>query len=232
MLHLSVVQHTQSEWLGGIEDHLEGRGIRFGYHRPFTAGGKLPSVPTIGDGLILLGGGPWGSKTEGRLLPTLDQEVRLARACLMLDKPVVGFGLGAQILSLAADGASAASPLVLKIDTARRTSDDALGGLLPVAFPTVVYMRDLPVPPSYARILAKDSGGRPSVFSVGPKAFGFAGNPGLRRAMVEDLIMESDDTPDDAGPALEAMGDLSVALEDALVPIMSGLIAAFGFKIA
>ena len=46
MLHLSVIQHTQSEWLGGIEDHLEGRGIRFGYHRPFTTGGTLPSVPT------------------------------------------------------------------------------------------------------------------------------------------------------------------------------------------
>ncbi len=232
MLHLSVIQHTQSEWLGGIEDHLEGRGIRFGYHRPFTTGGKLPSVPTIGDGLILLGGGPWGSKTEGSVLPTLEQEVRLARACLMLDKPVIGFGLGAQILALAADGARAASPLVLKIDTATRVEDDALGGLLPGTFPTVVYMRDVPVPPPYARILATDSEGKPSVFSIGPKAFGFAGNPGVRRAMVEDLIMESDDTPEDPGPVLEAMGDLAVALEDALVPIMSGLVAAFGFKIA
>ena len=65
MKHLSVVQHTQSEWLGHIEDHLEGRGIRFGYFRPFTAGGTLPDVMTLGDGLILLGGGPWGRRRPG-----------------------------------------------------------------------------------------------------------------------------------------------------------------------
>lgn len=232
MLHLSVIQHTQSEWLGGIEDHLEGRGIRFGYHRPFTTGGTLPSVPTMGDGLVLLGGGPWGTKTAGRILPTLDAEVRLARACLMLDKPVVGFGLGAQILSIAADGASAEAPLVLRIDTATRVLDDALGGLLPPAFPQVVYMRDEPRPPGYATILARNAGGGPAVFSVGPKAFGFCGNPGVRRAMIEDQIMESDDTPDDTGSVLAALGEQGSAPEDALVPIMAGLVAAFGFRIA
>lgn len=232
MLHLSVIQHTQSEWLGGIEDHLEGRGIRFGYHRPFTTGGTLPSVPTIGDGLVLLGGGPWGSRTAGRLLPTLDAEVRLARACLMLDKPVVGFGLGAQILAIAADGTSAATPLALRIDAAKRVCDDALGGLLPETFPQVVYMRDEPRPPAYATVLARNETGAPAVFSVGPKAFGFLGHPGVRRAMIEDQIMESDDTPGDPGPTLEAMADLSIALEDALVAIMSGLVAAFGFRIA
>lgn len=232
MLHLSIIQHTQSEWLGGIEDHLEGRGIRFGYHRPFTTGGKLPSVPTIGDGLVLLGGGPWGSRSAGRVLPTLDVEVRLARACLMLDKPVLGFGLGAQILSLAADGTSAEAPLSFRLDTATRVRDEALAGLLPKAFPQVVYMRDEPVPPGYATVLARNEAGQPAVFSVAPKALGFAGNPGIRRAMIEDLVMESDDTPEDPAAALEAMGDLSVALEDALVGIMSGLVAAFGFKIA
>lgn len=232
MLHLSIIQHNQSEWLGGIEDHLEGRGIRFGYHRPFTTGGNLPGVPTIGDGLILLGGGPWGSKTEGRLLPTLDAEVRLARACLMLDKPVIGFGLGAQILAIAADGASAASPLDLRIDTLTRATDDAFGGFLPAAIPAVVYMRDQPLPPAYATTLATDAAGRPAIFSIGPKAFGFVANPGIRRAMIEDLIMESDDTPDNPASVLEAMGSLSATLEDALVPIMSGLVAACGLKIA
>ena len=95
MKYLSVIQHTQSEWLGHMEDHLEGRGIRFGYHRPFTTGGTLPQSQTIGDGLILIGGGSWGSITPGHILPTLDAEVRLARACLMLNKPVIGIGLGA-----------------------------------------------------------------------------------------------------------------------------------------
>mgnify|MGYP006168665539 CR=1 FL=1 len=72
MKHVSIVQNTQSEWLGHIEDHLEGRGIRFGYHRPFADGGRLPDIMTIGDGLMLVGGGAWGSATNGRLLPSLD----------------------------------------------------------------------------------------------------------------------------------------------------------------
>ena len=36
-----VVHHTAGEFLGLIEDHLEGRGVRFLYFRPFTAGGGL-----------------------------------------------------------------------------------------------------------------------------------------------------------------------------------------------
>ena len=64
-----VVQHTSAEFLGMIEDHLEGRGIRFKYYRPFTEGASLPARDLVQDGLILLGGGPWGS-AGGRDLPT------------------------------------------------------------------------------------------------------------------------------------------------------------------
>ena len=35
---VAVVQHTAGEYLGLMEDHLEGRGIRFQYFRPFAAG--------------------------------------------------------------------------------------------------------------------------------------------------------------------------------------------------
>ena len=54
---IHVVQHTSAEFLGLIEDHLEGRGIRFRYQRPFTGKASLPQAATIADGLFLLGGG-------------------------------------------------------------------------------------------------------------------------------------------------------------------------------
>ena len=92
-----VVQHTSADYLGLMEDHLEARRIRFQYFRPFANDGKLPDRNALGDGLILLGGGPWGSAGE-RDVPNLDAEVSLARVCLMMDKPVIGIGLGAQIL--------------------------------------------------------------------------------------------------------------------------------------
>ncbi len=232
MKHVSVIQHTQSEWLGQIEDHLEGRGIRFGYFRPFTTGGSIPQVSVVGDGLILLGGGPWGTCAPGPILPTLDTEVRLARACLMLGKPVIGFGLGSQILALAADGSVEAAPLALSVGEGRRVREDALGGLLPEHFPNVVYMRDRPIPPSYAELLAVDERGSPALYQVGPNAFGFTGHPGVRRAMIEDLIMEFDDAPPDTAEALSKLATLGPSVDDALIPMMAGLIAATGWMVS
>ncbi len=40
---VAVIQHTSGEYLGLMEDHLEGRRIRFQYFRPFAGGRKLPS---------------------------------------------------------------------------------------------------------------------------------------------------------------------------------------------
>jgi GMP synthase-like glutamine amidotransferase len=232
MKHVTVIQHTQSEWLGQIEDHLEGRGIRFGYFRPFTTGGTIPQVSVVGDGLILLGGGPWGTCAPSPILPTLETEVRLARACLMLGKPVIGIGLGSQILAIAADGNTEAAPLTLSVGTAQRTQTGVLGGLLPAAFPNVVYMRDRPRPPDYATVLAADESGQPALFQIGSNCFGFTGHPGVRRAMIEDLIMEFEEAPPDTTAGLADIAALGAAIDDALVPIMAGLIAATGWMTA
>lgn len=228
MQHVTVIQHTQSEWLGGIEDHLEGRGIGFGYSRPFAAAGTLPDASVIGDGLILVGGGAWGAAGPP-LLPTLDAEIRLVRACLMLDRPVLGFGLGAHVLALAAEGDVTAAPLALGVIECRRTSDTALGGLLPEAFPAILYGRDRPEPPDYAETLARDAAGRAMVFQIGRRAFGFLGHPGMRPAMVEDLVMECPETPPEVTRGIAAARAAGRAVEDALVPIMAGLVAACGW---
>lgn len=220
---ISVVQHTSAEYLGLIEDHLEGRGIRFKYFRPFTGGGGLPHPDAIRDGLVLLGGGVWGS-AGGRDVPTLKEEVKLARAALMFGSPVIGIGLGAQILAIAAGGRSTATGLEFEVTTAHRVDESALNGYLPGEYPLAVYMRDGPVPPPYARILAEDPKGRPALWQIGDAAFGFAGHPGLKVAMVEDLIMEFDEAPADTGPALAKLRASQRALEDALVPIMTGIV--------
>ena len=68
MKTVHVVQHTSSEYLGLIEDHLEGRGVRFKYYRPFSDRNALPHRDHVRDGVILLGGGPWGSKLDTFLM--------------------------------------------------------------------------------------------------------------------------------------------------------------------
>jgi GMP synthase-like glutamine amidotransferase len=229
MKYVSVVQHTQSEWLGHIEDHLEGRGIRFGYARPFLPGGKLPDANLLGDGLIMVGGGSWGTVTQGRKLPTLEAEIRLARTCLMLEKPVIGIGVGAQILAIAGDGGSASAPLAFSVGEARRVQEGALNGFLPGRFPNIVYMRDRPLPPAHAEVLAIDESGYPALFQIGRNAFGFTGHPGVRRAMIEDLIMESEEVAANPVWGLDKLLGLGSRIEDALVPIMSGLVQLTGW---
>jgi GMP synthase-like glutamine amidotransferase len=228
MRHLYAIQHTDAEFLGLVEDHLEGRGIRFTYVRPLAGEGKMPATAFNMDGAFLLGGGPWGTITAGHVLPCLGRELRLVREFLKRKRPVVGFGLGAQILALAAGGATAPAPLVFSVGTARRVAEGALAGYLPAIFPQAVYMRDRPVPPPDAEILAVDEAGLPAIFRVGELGFGFAGHPGTKSAIVEDLIMEFDDAPADCAPTLERLRLIQRDLTDALVPIMAGLIEATG----
>jgi GMP synthase-like glutamine amidotransferase len=220
---VAIVQHTSGEYLGLMEDHLEGRRIRFQYFRPFAGGRKLPAHDVAADALMLLGGGPWGSAGE-RDLPTLAEEVALTRAVLHAGTPVIGIGLGAQILAIAADGGSERRELTFEILTATRTDNRALNGFLPERFHQVIYMRDWAVPPADAIVLAKDSAGRPVVWRIGDNAYGFAGNPGIKLGMIEDLIMEFEEVPADAVAKLEELRRLQPVLADELVPVMTGLV--------
>ena len=225
---LHVVQHTSADYLGLMEDHLEGRRIRFRYFRPFTEQGEIPQAGEFCEGLVLLGGGPWGS-AGGRDVPTLNQEIALTRTMLDQGIPVVGIGLGAQILAIAAGGGSEPSGLEFEVGYARRLRDDALGGFLPERFPSVYYMRDRPVPPAQAQVLAEDEVGRPAVFQVGVNALGFCGHPGFKTAMAEDLIMEFAESPEDPAERLERLQIMVREIEDALVPIMTGIIKVTGW---
>lgn len=225
---LHIIQHTSADYLGLMEDHLEGRRIRFRYFRPFTEQGTLPQPGEACDGLFLMGGGPWGSAGK-RDVPTLQQEIRLAANMLEQGKPVVGIGLGAQVLALAAGGDTKEAPLVFEVGYGRRLLEDALGGFLPPRFPHACYMRDRPVPPSDAAILAEDEAGRPAIFQVAPNAVGFTGHPGFKTAMAEDLVMEFEQAPANPAPQLQRLQGMAREMEDALVPIMTGLIKVTGW---
>jgi len=224
---LNVLQHTSADYLGLIEDHLEGRRIRFRYFRPFTEQGTVPQAGDVCDGLVLLGGGPWGS-AGARDVPTLNAEIRLARMALDQGQPVIGIGLGAQILAIAGGGGSIPAPLAFKTGYATRVDAAALNGFMPERFPLVSYMRDRPEPPQDSVVLAIDEHDRPAVFKVGGNALGFCGHPGFKPAMAEDLIMEFEEGPENPVPELEKFRLMVRDIEDALIPIMTGIIQITG----
>ncbi len=223
MKTLCVLQHVEAEYLGLLEDHFEGRNIRFHYCRPFTRGVKIPATAEGYDGLVVLGAGAQGM-VSGHLVPSLSEELRLTRDCLQRGLPVIGIGLGACILSTAAGGSAEAAPPHFVVETAERVAADALGGHLPQSFPVAIFMRDRPVPPKGARILARSSSGEPVVFQYRGNCFGFLGHPGIKSAMIEDLIMESDEVPEGTAETLDRLRAVQADLAAALGPIMVGLV--------
>ena len=62
------------------------------------------------------------------------------------------------------------------------------------------------------------------MFQVGTNALGFTGHPGTKAAIVEDLVMEFDEGPADPVPGLAQLRSLQRSIEDALVPIMTGVV--------
>lgn len=227
MKTLHVLQHVEAEYLGLLEDHFESRNIRFRYVRPFTPGAAIPSTADDSDGLVLLGAGPKGI-VSGNLIPSLGPELRLTRNYLERGLPVIGIGVGACILSTAAGGGAAEAPLRFALEKARRIVPDALKGHLPKFFPVAVYMRDRPILPDAAEILAVNAKDEPVIFQFSDNCFGFLGHPGIKSAMIEDLIMEFDEVPENTA---ETLGELRAVQGDvaaALGEMMIGLIEATG----
>ncbi|WP_127901117.1 hypothetical protein [Solirhodobacter olei] len=228
MKTICVIQHTEAEYLGLLEDHLEGRNIRFHYKRPFTSGGTLPASAEGYDGLMLLGGGPYGV-VSGHILPSLGHELRLTRAFLSAGLPVVGFELGAVLLSIAAGGGAEEAPLRFTLESAQATGAGRLGGQMPEVFPLACYLRDAPALPAEATILARGQDGAPLVFGIGDNSLGFLGHPGMKRGMAEDLIMEFADTPEDCATPLQALAVAQGEIAEVLSGLMVGLAAHTGW---
>ena len=90
-------------------------------------------------------------------------------------------------------------------------------------------MRDVFEAPPHADILAIDDQGKTVIFQVAENCFGFAGHPGLKVAMIEDLVMEFEESAEDIGRNLEYLRRDQKAIEDALVPIMTGIVQKAGW---
>jgi GMP synthase-like glutamine amidotransferase len=227
MITLCVVQHTDGEYLGLLEDHFEGRAIRFVYARPHVPGGSLPAAAQGHDGLVLLGAGPQGM-ASGDLLPSLAAELRLTSAFLDAGLPVIGIGLGSIMLAVAAGGGCAAAPLRFCVGEASRTDPDALAGHLPPTYPYALYMRDRALLPADARVLAVDEAGAPMLFQVRGNCLGFTAHPGIKSGMIEDLVMEFDAAPENVPEGLAQLAARQRPIAQALSGIMVGLVKVTG----
>ena len=223
MKTLCVLQHVEAEYLGLLEDHLEGRNIRFRYCRPFTPGVQIPSGTEDYRR-------PRSPRRRAKrhcqrdLVPSLGAELGLTKDFLDRGLPVIGIGIGSCMLSSAAGGGAEEKPLRMTLENARCVLPDALSGHLPQTFPVAVYMRDRPILPGDAKVLAVGRDGEPLVFQIRDNSFGFVGHPGIKSAMIEDLIMEFDEVPEGTPEMLLRLraeqGDIAAALAEIMVGLV------------
>ena len=230
MKSLHVVQHTASENLGALEDQFRQRGVGFQYQKPLTAG-KVPTSAVNSDGLILLGGGAWGTHGERTTLPSLDQELRFTYDHLKRNRPVVGFGLGAQIVCIAAGGSTEQSATKVQTGVARRVVDSALSGHLPKSFPFVSFMRDSVILPHDAKVLAVDDADDPVVFSIEPDVICMTCHPGVSPEMLRALAIEVKAGEAELADEFRFVDQHHAEMCAALVAIMPGLEAATGWRV-
>ncbi|MFN7085790.1 MAG: type 1 glutamine amidotransferase [Burkholderiales bacterium] len=204
MKQFLVVQHTYSEFLGGIEKQLENRGIGFNYFRPFT-GQSLPAGALQYDALWLLGGAY--AVTDHEHCPWWDDELKLITAFRRARRPVVGLGAGGLLVAQAAGGFACAQPAQRAYwTTARATAsgrDDPVAVAADGRKVLVMVNGRVELPPAVTPILTDESGEWIAIRD-GELAYGMLFRPELKPGMVEDMIMEEGrPLPDNIGEVLE-----------------------------
>lgn len=235
MKNIFVLQHVDAEDLGAMEPYFQQLGVAVQYQRPLITG-KVAKSGVNSDGLILLGGGAWGttgSETDERTtLPTLDQELRFTYDHMKRNRPIVAIGLGAQIACIAGGGGSQKSAPAFEVGMGRRTAPTGSGDFLPESFPYASFMRDRPVLPGDAEVLAVDEQDRPLVFQIGRDVLCFTCHPGYSAYMLNNIVVEVKADRQEMAAPLQEVRKHEMALAENLVGIMAGLSSFTGWRAA
>lgn len=204
MKQFLVVQHTYSEFLGGIEKQLENRGIGFNYFRPFT-GQSLPASALQYDALWLLGGAY--PVTDHEHCPWLGDELKLIAAFRRARRPMVGFGAGGLLVAQACGGIAHAEPAQRAYWTTARKTDAGCDDPVATAVDgkkVLVMVNGRVDPPSGLEPILTDEAGDWIAIRDGELAYGILFRPELKPGMLEDMIMEEGrPLPDHIGEVLD-----------------------------
>jgi GMP synthase-like glutamine amidotransferase len=224
-----VIQHSYTEFLGTIEKQFEHREIGFNYSRPFI-GDAIPGSPMDYDACICLGGPMAPDATAD--YPWLDNEVELIEGFNRAERPVVGFGLGGLLMVRAAGAAvSGAEPLHGAFVTAH-TTEAGRGDPVAEAVdgqPVLVWHAGNAELPGGVEATVVDDDGRWLACRPGPKAYAMRFRPEIKPGIIEDMVMEGQEVPDNVGDILRqsqelwGQGVMQAVTDQVLVGLVSEL---------
>ncbi len=225
---ISVLQNTDWEYLGFVEDHFEGRNIRFRYIRPAHQVTWQKTIRDLTDGLVILGAAPYGTVSDP-VIAGLQAKIDAIGTYLDSNLPVVGFGSGAQMLALACGYSVEPRPMTVSVETAYKTNDDALNGFLPERYPVITFMQDVFEIPDEVKVLSRTQSGQTALFQLNGNCFGFLGHPGMKSAMIEDALVQCPEHSDYDIEQLQSVRNHQDDIASSLVSIMTGLIQVTGW---
>ncbi|QKT04572.1 GMP synthase [Ectothiorhodospiraceae bacterium 2226] len=228
MKRYSVIQNTYSEFLGLIETQLEKRDIGFNYLRPFVDQ-ALPASALQFDGLFVLAGSKPPTDAEGHAW--LGDALHLIQVYQKAKRPVVGIGLGGQLVARVAGGEAHAEPYHRSYwTTAHATEagkDDPLAQAVDGRRVLIISNGRVTLPGGVEPLVVDDDG-EWLVIRPNELTYGMLLRPEMKPGMIEDMIMEEDrDTPDNIGELLETAraewGGMQEMTDQVVVALVKGL---------
>ncbi len=190
--------HADFETPGMITDWARERGYSFTVIKPYREE-AIPSVEEFD--LLVVMGGPQ-SATRYEEYPYLVKEVDAIRAAIAQNKKIIGFCLGAQLISAALSAKAERSPEkevgVYPITLTEEGKRDALLAGMPETFDVIHWHNDMPGLTPDAVVLATSIGCPRQIVRYSPRLYGFQCHLEITREGIETML---EAVPEDLTPS-------------------------------
>ncbi|MFC9618872.1 methyltransferase domain-containing protein [Streptomyces sp. NPDC056930] len=225
-----VVQHMPHEGPYAIGTALEAAGLLVRVCRTW-AGDPVPES-SAGLAALVMMGGPMAAYDDSPAFPTRAAELTLLRSALEAEVPVLGVGLGAQLLAVAAGGAARPGDAQQigweEVRTTPATPADPLFAGLPERLRVLHWHGETMDLPADATLLASCDRYPAHSFRVGGSAWGLQFHLELDKAAVDASATAF---PDEAATALDLQESAPTELA-ALAPYRNGFFERFATLVA
>ena len=196
-MHIHIIQHAAFEPSGTINDWI----TQHQYHHSVTHSYRadiLPSHETFN--VLIIMGGPQSPRNMTNA-PYLQQEINLIRNTLQQQKSILGFCLGAQLISEALGATTLASEQpevgLYPIQLTAAAADDPVFSQLPLEFDVMHWHSDMPGLSDDTVLLAQSEGCSRQAFRYGDRVYGLQFHLETTTSILQSMIKHC---PDDLSP--------------------------------
>jgi GMP synthase (glutamine-hydrolysing) len=172
-MNILCITHADFESPGVIETWAQARNFGFKIVRPYR--GEKLSLPDSFDMLIVMGGPQSPVRTNE--FPYLIDEIKLIKEAILLNKKILGFCLGAQLIGEAVGGQTQRSPEkeigVFPLTLNEEGMQDPLLQGFPHQFPVIHWHNDMPGLGEGSVLLGYSEGCPRQIIRFKPLVYGF-----------------------------------------------------------